>query len=78
MSSGVEFEEDKIKYGAPRASGGTQFSGYKPGFGARQPKMTQWLMDHGFAGSPAVANVILIVLVVLNIAVTYAVIRYFL
>lgn len=43
-----------------------------------EPKMVQFLMRHGIAKSPLTGQVILIVIVVLNIIITYVVIKYFL
>ena len=80
MASGVEFEEDQFRYGAPRSMGGTpQIPGYnKPNFAASEPKMVRWLMNHGFANSPKAAQIILVGVVVINIVITYIVIKYLL
>jgi hypothetical protein len=83
MSSGVEFDEDSLKYAPrrPAAGGGFQPSPYGiPGQqgGGNQPGMVAWLMRKGIVKSPAVGQVILIGLVVVNIVVTIIVIMYFL
>lgn len=78
MSTGVEFEEDKIDYGVPRSSSGQNNYSMKPGFNNGQSKMSQWLMDHGIAGTPVVAQGILIGLVIVNIVITYVVVKYIL
>jgi hypothetical protein len=85
MSTGVEFDEDKISYGAPRqqtysappASGG--FGG-QPGamINHNDPKMVQWLMRKGIVKSPAAAQTLLILVVIINIALTYYIITSFL
>jgi hypothetical protein len=80
MSSGVEFEEDSFSYKPkPRLSGGP--AGSSPGVPAsvgNEPKMVQWLMRHGIAKSGTSAQVILIIVVIINIIITYVVIKYFL
>jgi hypothetical protein len=78
MSSGVEFDEDKISYGVkPRYSGVPQAGGFSYGQ-AEQPGMAGWLMRKGIAKTPGAAQGILIVLVIINIVITYFVITYFL
>ena len=87
MSNGVEFEEDQFGYGRkPFNQGGqvsqgvpvsnTQFANY--GSARAEPKMTQWLMRHGFVKSPKGAQVILIAVVIINIIITFVVIKFFL
>lgn len=80
MSSGVEFDEDKINYGAPSANNGMRrFAGSsRPVFAEKQPRMVQWLMNHGIAVSPAAGQAILIGLIVVNLIITYIVVKYFL
>ncbi len=84
MASGVEFEEDKFTYTPKRpVLGGFSTS---PSFGSgggptvnhNDPKMVQWLMRKGFATSPASAQAILVVVIIINIAITYFVISYIL
>ena len=85
MSSGVEFEGDVNTYvhRAPGASapqqGVPQFTSngrYVPP-SAKEPPMVQWLMRHGIK-SPLAAQAVLIGIVVVNIIITYIIIRYFL
>lgn len=80
MSSGVEFEEDKIQYGIPGRKSdvrGPIYGGYgKPGFAQPPSRMVRWLISHGFAGSPFGANVVLFAIVVVNIIITILVIKY--
>ena len=77
MSSGVEFDEDKLKY-APRSAGGfSGGGGYTPG-AENQSRMARWLMAKGIVKSPSAANAVLITLVAINIVVTFIVITYFL
>ena len=85
MSSGVEFEEDVNVYAhrapgspAPR-QGVPQFTSngrYVPP-SAKEPPMVQWLMKHGVK-SPIAAQAMLIGIVVVNILITFVVIKYFL
>ncbi len=83
MSSGVEFDEDSLKYARrPVATGGFQ-SGQQYSFpgqpvGGNEPKMVQWLMRKGIVKSPNAAQAILIGLVIVNIIITFVVIKYFL
>ncbi len=84
MSSGVEFDEDRINYGAPQSErrnapssfAGSPTSGGANSFG-RQPKMIQWLMDKGIAKSPNMAQMILIGMVIFNLVVTFIVLKFF-
>lgn len=83
MSSGVEFEEDKFSYSAPRpaTTQPTQFRGADPYSGStvnqNDPKMVQWLVRKGFAKSASAAQGVLIAIVIINIVITYIVISYF-
>ncbi|MEK7642068.1 MAG: hypothetical protein AAB365_03730 [Patescibacteria group bacterium] len=83
MSSGVEFDEDKLKYTPrPVAGGGFQPNQYafsaQQGGGGNEPRMVRWLMKKGIVKSPNTAQVVLIGLVVINIIITVVVISYFL
>ncbi len=86
MSTGVEFDEDKISYGAPRqqtysaAPSSGAFGGSQPGamINRNDPKMVQWLMKKGFARTPGAAQGILIVVILINLIITYFVISYML
>lgn len=79
MSSGVEFDEDKISYGKPRVTGSSvPGMAHMQGFStAEQRGMAGWLMKKGWAKSPATAQTILIVIVVLNAILTFIIINYF-
>lgn len=80
MSSGVEFDEDALKY-APRPNMHTSSGSYSVnqyGTPSTEPRMVQWLMKKGIVKSPATAQVVLIALVVVNIVVTFIIIKYFL
>ena len=84
MTGSIEFDEDKINYGVPRSvqvGGIGQFRGYNNSNLANlanQPMFVRWLMKHGLAKSPATAQVILVVVVVINIIITFIVLKYFL
>jgi len=85
MSSGVEFEEDSFSYKKPGQQGQPSFGraspgGYGgPGFGAQnEPGMVRFLMRHGLAKSPAVAQGILIGVVIVDLIITYIIVKYFL
>ncbi len=75
MSSGVEFDEDSLKYTALRKSAG--FS-VVPGQSDNQPRMVRWLMNKGIVKSPAVGQVLLFVIIAINIIITFIVIKFFL
>jgi len=85
MVSGVEFDEDKISYGAPasRPAGGASF-GAPTAYGQpryasqRSSGMAGWLIAHGWAKSDRAAQGIMIGVVIINIIITYIVITYFL
>jgi len=80
MSSGVEFDEDKISYGGrPRYTNMSSPAGggYSPISAGNQPGMVGWLMRKNIAKTPGAAQGILIGLVVCNIIITYIVINYF-
>ncbi|MES2216207.1 MAG: hypothetical protein V4481_02830 [Patescibacteria group bacterium] len=87
MSSGVQFEEDSFSFNkpaapssAPTTSGGFQAPpnlGYgRPQLPSNTPKMAQWLMRHGIK-SPNAAQTILVVVVIVNIIITFVVIKFF-
>lgn len=89
MSSGVEFDEDSFGYGTrQRSSGGsagtpgTAFPGAGRdaggGSGSNEPKMVQWLMARGWAKSPAVAQGMLVAFIIINLIITFIVIKYLL
>ncbi len=79
MTTGVEFEEDKLSYGdkprvgvSPAGPGGGM-----PGSG-NEPKMVKWLMRHGLAKSANSAQMILIGVFIVNIILIFIIIRYIL
>lgn len=78
MSTGVEFDEDKFSYGGrPKyqaAPGG--YTAYNTG-GGQGSGMAGWLVRKGWAKTPAAAQGMLVVLIIVNIIVTYFVITYF-
>lgn len=78
-SSGVEFDEDKLKY-APRAtaSGGVYTPLNQYGTPSTDPRMVRWMIKKGIVKSPAAAQMILITLVIINLIITFIVIKYFL
>jgi hypothetical protein len=82
MVEGVEFDEEKKTYarppGAPVSfSGGNSFNEHPYSPNGSEPKMIQWLLRHGYAKTPAVGNVILLIVVVLNILIAYFVFKNF-
>ncbi len=78
MPSGVEFEEDKMRYGRPPGFVGqnSPTNQYVPT--GNEPPMVRWLMRHGLSKSPISAQIILVVVVLINIAITYFIIKNFL
>jgi len=84
MSSGVEFDEEGSSYARPSAPRNT-VGRANSDFGAPQytptgnePAMVRWLLRHGYVKTPAAANIVLLVLVGLNVVVTYFVVTNFL
>ena len=86
MSSGVEFDEDSFGYGAkrfPSSKIGGVGAGLPGNYSANssaenQPAMVRWLMRKGIVKSPNAAQAILIAIVVINIIITFIVVKYFL
>jgi hypothetical protein len=82
MSNGVQFEEDNFKFSssqAPKPSSNISLGYGRPSYDVPEAKgMTGWLVRHGLASGGNTAQVILIGIVVINIIITYVVIRYFL
>ena len=84
MSSGVEFDEDSLKFARrPVPTGGGFQSGQQYSFpgqqmGGNEPKMVQWLMRKGIVKSPNMGQAVLIALVIINIIITFVVTKYFL
>ena len=75
MSNGVEFDEDRNNF-SPRPV--MTSGGYVPGNQtSNQPKMVQWLMKKGIVKSPAIGQVILVAIVIINIIITILVVNYF-
>jgi hypothetical protein len=86
MASGVEFEEPGSGFrgratvssgGIPDFGGAPPPPGYTDPRMANVPKMAQWLMKKGLARSPHVAQAILIAVIIINIIITFLVVRFF-
>ncbi|MDE1975226.1 MAG: hypothetical protein KGI49_01810 [Patescibacteria group bacterium] len=80
MSGGVEFDEDRASYGGLKRP---NFAGQAGGYGDSSAGpdgsgMVGWLKRHGLAGSSSAAQGILIAVVIINIIITYIVVKYFL
>ncbi len=83
MSSGVEFDEDKFSYGTPRPSSSSMpgVNNYgKPVYAnSNVPSgMAGWLVRKGLVKSPNVAQVVLVVIVIVNALITLAIIKFLL
>jgi hypothetical protein len=80
MSSGVEFDEDKFSYARPTPAQGSPVgvpnAAYTSPVASNTRGMHGWLMRHGVK-SAAGAQVVLIAVVILNIVVTFVVIKFF-
>ncbi len=85
MVQGVEFDEEKKIYGRPQVPpGGASYYNhqqqnmetYSPI--ENEPKMVQWLIRHGYAKSPNVGRIVLLIAIGINIVITYFVITNFL
>lgn len=76
MSNGVEFEEDKYGLGG-QMSAQQRFASPQVGGSSVQSKMAVWLIKKGIVKSETGAQVVLLVVVVINIAITFFVIKYF-
>lgn len=81
MSSGVEFDEDKFRYGHPvRPATSGQFAGqqapYSPSSDARG--MIGWLVRRGWVKSEGAAQGILLGIVIANMIIMFIVITYYL
>jgi hypothetical protein len=72
MSNGVEFDVDSSSRYAPRP--GTTPGNFSPT--GNEPKMVKWLMKKGIVKSPRVGQAVLIAVVIVNIIITIAVIKY--
>ena len=66
MSSEVEFDEDKYKAASQMYSRGESGS-----------KMANWLMKHGLAKSPAMAQWVLLAFVAVMVALAFLIYRAF-
>jgi hypothetical protein len=76
MASGIEFDEDKFNYSSkpqPNGSGGTSMQGRYPQREAGG--IVGWLVRKGWAKSETSANIILLVVVVINIVITILVVK---
>ena len=74
MSEDVQFDTD--------IQNNTMFArpSYSPSFGQPVPDvhgMTGWLIRHGWAKTPAAAQAIMLGMVVVNIIITFIVIKHF-
>lgn len=76
MSSGVEFDEDKFSFGSPSPAPGPvpSFSGYGQVSG-NEPKMVRWLMSKGIVNSPAAAQRLLVIIMIINFIIAFLFIR---
>jgi hypothetical protein len=78
MPSGVEFDEDSLtsSYRRPGAPGRPSVGGVYQ----RPPQggMTGWLIRKGWVKSNGTAQVVLIVIVIINVVATYVLIKFFL
>ncbi len=72
MSSEVQFDEDSFSRASKASRPGMGGSGSKG-----EPKIVQWIMNHGLAKTPSMANGILIALILVNSIITYLVIHFF-
>jgi hypothetical protein len=83
MVTGVEFDEDKFSYAptrqnkAPGASGAPDRYN-KLQYSSRASGLSGWLISHGWAKSEKAAQGILLAIVVINIIITYIVVKYLL
>ena len=75
MSNNVEFDVDKVEY---TSRPGMSSSSLMNSSGKNEPKMVQWLIRHGIVNSPHTAQAVLIVVVVINLVITYIIVKYFL
>lgn len=77
MSNGVEFEEDKYGLGGQMNAQQRFVPGQSGGTSASSSKMARWLINKGIVKSDSGAQIMLIVIVIINIIVTFFVIKYF-
>lgn len=78
MAAGVEFEEDKNIYARPAqrmSMGGMPAYGSPAGLPVRG--FAGWLIKRGWAKSESGAQKIQVIIIIINIVVTFAIIRYF-
>ena len=80
MSNGVEFDEDKFSFNKPVSRPGVQQPTNYGGSmsGGSVPPLAQWMISKHIVKSAAAAQGVLIGLVVVNIIITFVVIRFFL
>ena len=82
MSSEVQFDEDSFSYGRPKPGG--QFGGSaltqigQANYGTAEKGMVAWLMRYGIAKSSNFARGILVAVVIVNIVITFIMIKLFL
>lgn len=82
MSEGIEFEEDN--FGRPSTGAHIGAYGGSPGLSAQgfsipsnTPKMTAWLMKKGIAKSEKSATGVLLIVVAINIIITFIIFKLF-
>jgi hypothetical protein len=81
-SNGVQFDEDSFSYNRSTTSPGVNrapVGNYnQPIPGGSERGMAGWLMRHGIAKSNNLAQGILIAIVIVNVIITYVVIKWLL
>lgn len=73
MSEDVQFDEDNYKYGKPQSQGGFPGQSSSPD----QAGMVGWLMKKGIAKSAKSAEVILIIFMIIDFVIAYALYKFF-
>ena len=73
MSEDVQFDEDNYKYGRPQSRGGFPGQSSSPD----QSGMVGWLIKKGIAKSTTSAEVILVVVFIIDLVIAYALYKYF-
>ncbi len=72
MSSGIEFEEDNFSKNYAKPANSQQNYSYN-NYGSQQQGergLTGWLMKHGLAKSPQGAQMVMLIIVVINMIIT--------
>ena len=85
MSNQVQFEEDDFKFSSNKTkSNPSNLGNVSAGYGhpqynnGEQRGMAGWLVRHGIANSSTMAQGLLIFFIIINITVTYILLKYFL